>query len=796
MECTENAEQICCSRPMSTPVICRVCTAPTPPDASWNLFECQAADGYSLAQLVALVGDIEVRPDEADLSAWCCVQCQLDVGAAYRVRVLCQESDRKLREMLEAAVVETSSVCQIEEESSTLQHTDAFEEIPNTKQRCCGCHQLFDTVEELVAHSTERYAVAETPMATKDREVCDVCYRLVGKRYMELHKQSPKTLFRCKACGELFLAKRHVTRHAKVCSSGQVHSPPSTEENATFKCSQCRKKFRTQKSLRAHEYIHHNSFSQKCTRCAEVFTDFNEYRTHLNSHRKNKHDVPKRHQCFHCPASFNHKSSMSRHVKKYHLEISASAENNHSRTEDTEEGDDTFEEEVVFKIEVEEATVEPEVAPTSTGSRTEVTESGEDTIEGNVVLKIEVEDPVETQESPEEDEDMFEEDDVCKNEVEDPAKPQETPEEDEDTLDAVWEIKDGRKVDVVESENDDDDDDEEAESSAVDDSPAHESELFQEIKAVDQRRCCSCLLIFPNESSLLEHAEQVHKVDDPPKEDAVNNKLCNVCYKLINKTNYVRHGRLPKTLFRCTACDDLFFSKKLVLKHYRWDHYSPRKCCTCKQKFKTVEALRQHSNEVHLPKKRKPDKNRPYGCNLCYKTFKNKGSRDNHRSRAFNYFSCSKCKKSFSLLRQLRLHEETHADPTVNVCPYCAKAFDDRIKCERHVRDVHEQSRHHCEPCGKAYKCRKTLIRHNIVEHGIPGPYACDRCPVSFALAGEVKDHRRKFHPDGVGSSEDQAMEMEEEGEASWECKLEVEEPKLVGFEDSEEEEEDDGAKA
>ncbi|EDS26018.1 conserved hypothetical protein [Culex quinquefasciatus] len=353
-----------------------------------------------------------------------------------------------------------------------------------------------------------------------------------------------------------------------------------------------------------------------------------------------------------------------------------------------------------------------------------------------------------------------------------------------------------RRVDVVESENDDDDD-EEAESSAVDDSPAHESELFQEIKAVDQRRCCSCLLIFPNESSLLEHAEQVHKVDDPPKEDAVNNKLCNVCYKLINKTNYVRHGRLPKTLFRCTACDDLFFSKKHVLKHYRWDHYRPRKCCTCKQTFKTVEALRQHSNEVHLPNKRKPDKNRPYGCNLCYKTFKNKGSRDNHRSRAFNYFSCSKCRKNFSLLRLLRLHEETHADPTVNVCPYCAKAFDDRIKCERHVRDVHEQSRHQCEPCGKAYKCRKTLIRHNIVEHGIPGPYACDRCPVSFALAGEVKDHRRKFHPDGVGSSEEQAMEMEEEGEASWECKLEVEEPKLVGFEDSEEEEEeeDDGAK-
>ncbi|KAL1399818.1 hypothetical protein pipiens_007926 [Culex pipiens pipiens] len=406
-----------------------------------------AADGYSLAQLVALIGDIEVRPEDTELSAWCCVQCQMDVGAAYRVRVLCQESDRKLREMVEEAVVETSSAFQMEEESSTSKHADAFEEIPNTKQRCCGCHRLFDTVEELVAHSLEQYAVGETQAATRTESL---------RRLLQVGGQAVHGAATAVTRALLFRSELVVS----------CFSPSGTSPGM-----QCRKTFPNQKSQRAHGTFITTRFP-KVYALWRVFTDFNEYRT-----------------------LFNHKSSMARHVKKYHLKNAASAENNPSRIEDTEE------------------------AVQSAG-------------------------------------------------------------------------------------------------------------------------------------------------------------------------------------------------------------------------------------------------------------------------------------RSFSLPATLRLHEETHADPTVNVCPYCAKEFDDRIKCERHVRDVHEQSRHQCEPCGKAYKCRKTLIRHNIVEHGIPGPYACDRCPVSFALAGEVKDHRRKFHPDGV-SSEDQVMEMEEEGEASWECKLEVEEPKLVGLDESErEEEEDDGAKA
>ena len=103
-------------------VVCRVCTELTPPAVASNLYECRAVDGLSLAEVVALVGNITVREDEEGFPAWCCFQCQIDVEMAYRVRVLCQESDRKLREMLGETIEREQSpqVCKMEIEEFVI----------------------------------------------------------------------------------------------------------------------------------------------------------------------------------------------------------------------------------------------------------------------------------------------------------------------------------------------------------------------------------------------------------------------------------------------------------------------------------------------------------------------------------------------------------------------------------------------------------------------------------------------------------------------------------------------------
>uniref|UniRef100_A0A1Q3EYD9 Putative zinc finger protein 79 n=1 Tax=Culex tarsalis TaxID=7177 RepID=A0A1Q3EYD9_CULTA len=364
-------------------VVCRICTDRSPPDAASNLFECRAADGYSLAEVVALVGDISVRPDEEGLPTWCCFQCQLDVEMAYRVRVLCRESDQKLRNMLEKVEVDDSDgedssseewkmdddgstrslpdnqasdetndndlVCKLEIEEPKLsgkltsdevlmeqQDSDIFEEVPFLKLRCCGCRQFFETQEEMLDHAKREHAVGKPPKRTKYTKVCEVCFQLVRTKIFKRHTKSPKTMLRCKSCGELFTTPKRVRTHYlmhhyvyRTCCacninfdtveelrahSDLVHLPnkgPPNEERPfvcnvcylscktyahlhshrsqwgykQFQCSQCELSFRGPSCLKRHELSHLDSNVFKCNHCPKTSRSYDSIRNHIATHR-------------------------------------------------------------------------------------------------------------------------------------------------------------------------------------------------------------------------------------------------------------------------------------------------------------------------------------------------------------------------------------------------------------------------------------------------------------------------------------------------------------------------------
>lgn len=307
----------------------------------------------------------------------------------------------------------------LEEESGKSMYVDVFEEITNTKKRCCGCHKLFDSVEEILEHSKREHAVINPPKATKDRDVCDICFRFMERRYLESHKETPKTLFRCRTCGEQFYTQKQVTMHyfnehasrTTCCGceltfdteedlrlhSDQVHLPHkgvahkenpnqchicyqtftsdlglyihrckqgSTEEKPKFKCSQCPKQLSTQEALQFHEYGHQNPFSWKCTRCAEVFTDYSTYKTHASTHKAPKltyvcetcglefryqtllhkheaiHGGPKKINCSHCPSSYIQQRQLTRHMKKVHSDIQTSTLEGDCNSSEKEADDD------------------------------------------------------------------------------------------------------------------------------------------------------------------------------------------------------------------------------------------------------------------------------------------------------------------------------------------------------------------------------------------------------------------------------------------------------------------------
>lgn len=85
--------------PPEPTVPCRVCMAGKPQDQLVQLFDRKVQDGETLAHVLSLVGAV-AEPQEADkISKLCCRRCVRELETAYQLRALCQESDRKLREL-------------------------------------------------------------------------------------------------------------------------------------------------------------------------------------------------------------------------------------------------------------------------------------------------------------------------------------------------------------------------------------------------------------------------------------------------------------------------------------------------------------------------------------------------------------------------------------------------------------------------------------------------------------------------------------------------------------------------
>lgn len=72
-----------------------------------GLFD-RTVQGTSVAVVLALIGVVEPATEDDRLPKWCCKGCLKGLECAYKLRMLCQDSDRKLREMfsnVEAIVV-------------------------------------------------------------------------------------------------------------------------------------------------------------------------------------------------------------------------------------------------------------------------------------------------------------------------------------------------------------------------------------------------------------------------------------------------------------------------------------------------------------------------------------------------------------------------------------------------------------------------------------------------------------------------------------------------------------------
>ena len=187
-----------------------------------------------------------------------------------------------------------------------LEHED------DNKLKCDECPKLFQCKQSLQYHKLAKHK--KNPVLSFN---CNLCTRsFLAKVTLDNHikyKHSDIRMFECTKCNSKFKQKKHLNEHTL-----NIHNiNPRKEdywqdrEKKTFKCKACEAYFKRKTDLNIHIKVHHNDQdSFNCDECSKKF----KYEKTLKQHKLEKHGPKERNfECPTCGKMFTAKRNMRRH---------------------------------------------------------------------------------------------------------------------------------------------------------------------------------------------------------------------------------------------------------------------------------------------------------------------------------------------------------------------------------------------------------------------------------------------------------------------------------------------------
>ena len=104
---------------------------------------------------------------------------------------------------------------------------------------------------------------------------------------------------------------------------------------------------------------------------------------------------------------------------------------------------------------------------------------------------------------------------------------------------------------------------------------------------------------------------------------------------------------------------------------------------------------------------------------------------------------CEDCNQDFRSQNSYRLHRATvhPTEKSRHACIFCGRRFRHKATLDRHERLEHSSAKYKCESCDKEYKHERELADHRNV-HTMEKSYPCDLCPARLQTRKQFYNHR------------------------------------------------------